>query len=155
MMSTHASGTWTACWCLSGGRHSSALFCFSCQESWAGWKLAVFPGTCHHVSYLTGSLTCQLFRQIYLGRFPVALQISSSLLAPRIPPVCGQHLCRFQGLVTSGVLLPRRASIAGGDLRFETFPFACPGNPLLLHAPEFIPRRQFRDPEGGLPRGEL
>lgn len=90
--------------CFSDGRHPSGQFCFSCQGSWDGWKLAVFPGTVHHVYFLTGSPSTSLYlRQIYLGSFLVVLQISSSFLAPWLLPVCGQHLCWFQGLVTYGV----------------------------------------------------
>lgn len=32
------------CCCLPDGRHSPGLFCFSCQDSWDGWRSAVFPG---------------------------------------------------------------------------------------------------------------
>lgn len=83
-----------ACWCrywtsvcVSDGRHSSGLFCFSCQQSWDGWKWAVSPGTFRHVYYfLTGSLSTSLhFGQIYLGRFHLCvadLQRFPASLAP-------------------------------------------------------------------------
>lgn len=74
-------GPEVCCW-FPGGRPSSGLFCFSCQESWDGWKSAVFPGTGHHVSCLTVS-TSLCFGQIYLGRFCVAdQQLFPGSLAP-------------------------------------------------------------------------
>ncbi|XP_039983429.1 uncharacterized protein LOC120790148 isoform X13 [Xiphias gladius] len=50
-------------------------------------------------------------------------QVRGAALDPSLPPVCGEHICRFQGLVSHR-------------------------HPLFLHAPELLSRRQPRDPEG-------
>lgn len=83
-------------------------------------------------------------------------QIGSPTLAPSLPPVCGKHICRVQGLIThckSYNLLFNNVKHIDLTLNDACF-LLCAGHPLFLHPAEFISCRQLRNPEGCLQRGE-
>lgn len=86
---TNAPSTLSIRWgmlvCFSDGRHSLGLFCFSCQESWDGWKLTAFLGTFHHVYFLTGSLYIFILWTDLFGKISrclADLQLFPGSLAP-------------------------------------------------------------------------
>lgn len=87
----------------------------------------------------------------------VVLQISSSAVAPSLPPVCGEHIRRLQGLITHSTsynLLCLIMSITLASVWMTSASSLCAGHPLFLHPAEFISCCQLHNPEGCLQRGE-